>query len=271
VGTLGWADETWGLLRLPDRLVLLGQGAPTLIEELTGRVLGALRRLNRSDDASSAPSHVDIELPATRLAKTAHELCEQVSERWLRDHCYRTYAIGTLLGRGLPFDPQVLFVACMLHDVGLTESFKHGSDPGLVAGYARRDSPCFAVRGAGVAHSMSTTSGWSPAHAEALAETISIHLNVRVPRARSVEAYLLNAGSALDVIRLRSHRLPPEAIRSIEARWPRNDSFCRDMANAWHRESADHRGCRAAFLNPWGWFERRIHATCRPHRGRASR
>ena len=99
---------------------------------------------------------------------------------------------------------------------------------------------------------------------EAVAEAIALHLNVRVPRSRGVEAHLLNAGTAFDVIRLRSRKIPQDLIREIESRWPRENGFCDDILATWKRESDDHRECRGAFLNTWGSFKHRILRTCPP-------
>lgn len=271
VGTLEWAYRSGGQLTLQDRLALLvAQGVPTKLEELADRILRPLGQAKRTDRASlqAHPRDNEVQIPtSTEIARAAERLCRRISPRWLRAHCYRTYAIGSLLGRSLSFDPEMLFVASMLHDVGLCEAFEQGSDPGLVSGYARKDAPCFAVRGAGVAQALARNNGWSPAFSDALAEAIALHLNVRVPRSRGVEAHLLNAGSAFDVIRLKSNRLPPESIRSIEGRWPRGDSFCHDMLRAWCRESRTHSECRGAFLDGWASFERRISRTCPPDSG----
>ena len=249
VGTLRWADETGGRLTLGDRLALLiGQGVPTRIEELAERALTSFR----------PPKWIDphVEIPATPIAEAAAQLSKEISPPWLLAHCDRTFAIGALLGRRSSFDSEMLFVASMLHDVGLTDAFSEGSDPGLVPEYARKDAPCFAVRGAGVAQSLATAHGWPSARSRALAESISLHLNMRIGRSR-VEAHLLNAGSAFDVIRLMARRLPNESIRSVESRWPRDGGFCEDIRAAWVRESELHRDCRGAFLNSWGSFERR--------------
>lgn len=254
VGTLRWADETGGRLTLRDRLALLvGQGIPTKIEELAERALSSLRPPKRID--------TDVEIPTTPIAEAAAQLSREISPPWLLAHCYRTYAIGALLGRRSSFDSEMLFVASLLHDVGLTDAFREGSDPRLVAAYARKDAPCFAVRGAGVAQSLATLHGWPSARSRALAEAISLHLNVRIGRSR-IEAHLLNAGSAFDVIRLMARRLPDESISSVESRWPRDDGFCEDLWAAWVRESELHGDCRGAFLNSWGSFERRIFKTC---------
>ena len=203
--------------------------------------------------------------PATPIARAAEEICRKACPPWLRAHCYRTYAIGVLLGSRLSFDSEKFFVVSMLHDVGLTDAFRQGSDTGLVSGYARKDEPCFAVRGARVAQALATIHELPPGRSDVLAQAVSLHLNVRVTRSQGVEAHLLNAASALDVIRLKSHKVPNEAIRSIEDRWPRDDSFCKDLWMAWKRESDDHGECRGAFLNTWGFFKRRIHRTCPPN------
>lgn len=198
------------------------------------------------------------------MAQAAAKLCERISGHSLLNHCYRTYAFGTLLGRRrrLSFNPEMLFVASMLHDVGLTGEFKQGSDTGLVPGYERKDAPCFAVRGADVARGLTTNNGWSASRSDSLAEAITIHVNVRVASSRGVVGHLLNAGSAFDVLRLGSHELPPEWILSVESQWPRGKSFCQDMWMAWACEAGAHRGCRGAFLDAWG-LERRLFRTCR--------
>jgi hypothetical protein len=268
VGTLKWADETGGrLLTLQDRLALLvGQGVPTLIEELVGRVLSSLGRTRRTNLASrqALERGWEVQIPTRPFAQAAADFCKDVYPEWLQNHCYRTYAIGALLGRGLRFDAQVLFATSMLHDLGLTDGFEQGSDKGRVSGYEQQDAPCFAVRGAGVAKGLASDRGQPPALGDAVAEAISLQLNMRVPRSRGVVAHLLNAGSAFDVVGLGSHKLPPEAILTIEERWPRDDSFCRDLVTVWHREASAHRECRGAFLSRWACFERLICRTWPP-------
>jgi hypothetical protein len=266
VGTFAWANETGGQLKtLPDRFVLLlGQAPLTQVERLLGGLRRPLGGARLADQAPrSVPSAEEL-ISASPISRKAAELCETVGPEWLRDHCYRTYEIGALMGSALSIDPEVLFVACMLHDVGLTDDYKRGSDPAHVPGYERMDAPCFAVRGAGVAESLATFHGWPPGRSSALAEAISLHLNVRVARSRGVEAHLLNAASAFDVIRLRFHRLSRESVLRIESRWPRHESFCQDISTAWLSESKAHSECRGAFLDRWMCFQRRIHKTCPP-------
>jgi len=264
VGTLPWADQTGGQLSLQDRLALFAQGVPTQTEELVGWLLSRVRRMKRTDHAVllRLAGSVGSDKPTTSIERAARDLCWAVSPPWLRAHCCRTYALGALLGRGLSFDSEILFVASMLHDVGLTDAFRQGSDPGLIPAYTQKGAPCFAVRGAGVAQSLASIHGWPSASSNALAEAISLHLNARVTKSRGVEAHLLNAASAFDVVRLKSYRLPFESARRVEERWPRGDSFCRDLLAVWVHESDDHPQCRGAFLNRWGCFKQRVRRAC---------
>jgi len=240
------------------------QGVPTKVEEFVGRVIFSLGHARRTDlaEPQAFADYAEVEIPATPIARAAAALCRDASQPWLRDHCYRTHVLGALLGRGISFDAEMLFVACMLHDIGLTKDFRQGSGAREVADYARKDAPCFAVRGGGVAQRLAADNGCSKAFGDALAEAISLHVNARVPRSRSVEAHLLNAGSAFDVIRLGSHKLPKGLIETIETRWPRENDFCNDLWKAWADESRIHHDCRGAFLDKWGSFERAVFKTC---------
>jgi hypothetical protein len=199
---------------------------------------------------------IDRHTPVSQRATKASSFLEGISEPWLAAHCYRTFAFAVLLGRRLSFDKEVLFVAAMLHDVALTPQFRRGWDPGLVAGYTKAKAPCFAVRSADVAKLSAASDGWPDDLRLRFAEAISMHLNVRVTKARK-EAHLLQAGSALDVIGHRFDQLPREWIREVEHRWPRGAVFPSQVAGVWSEATSPAR-CRGRFLNKWASFERRL-------------
>lgn len=238
------------------------QGIPTRVEDIVGGVLRRIRSAAGLDGASPLGRTWIPNEKQSDIAHDARQICNAISPDWLRNHCYRTFAIGMLLGRSRQFDSDLLFVACMLHDAGLTDTFAQGADGGLGSAYVRKDAPCFAVRGAGVAESLAIAHDWPAARSHALAEAISLHLNPRVSPARGIEAHLLNAASALDAIRLNSHKLPEGSIPLIESRWARGGTFCDGLATAWERESETNGDCRAAFLRSWAAFLRRIRKTC---------
>jgi hypothetical protein len=258
VGSLRWAVRTGGELTLLDQVILLGQLLPLGIELQGWRVLDAVGLSRPVDFGLRLPAvpYVRARMPTTPIARAAEEICAEVSPRWLVDHCYRTFAFGVLLGRGLSYDCETLFVAAMLHDIGLTGTSSRGIDDYVASTNVLRRAPCFAVRSAGVARDLAAKHRWPDSCRDASAEAISMHLNARVPRSR-VEAHLLNAGSALDVVRLRLNRLTGTSVRDVEAEWPRSD-FCDGISDAWKWESGSHSGCRGAFLDRWVSFSDRI-------------
>ncbi|MFF3441918.1 HD domain-containing protein [Streptosporangium sp. NPDC002721] len=74
----------------------------------------------------SAPAGVRV--PDSTLAREATALVRDTASELIYDHSRRVYFFGALRGRdrGLDFDPELLYVAAMFHDLGLGEPF-HGS------------------------------------------------------------------------------------------------------------------------------------------------
>ncbi|MER5644333.1 HD domain-containing protein [Streptosporangium sp. NPDC002524] len=74
----------------------------------------------------SAPA--GIRVPDSTLAREATALVRDSTSELIYDHSRRVYFFGALRGRdrGLDFDPELLYVAAMFHDLGLGEPF-HGS------------------------------------------------------------------------------------------------------------------------------------------------
>src|SRR5512132_1237844 len=87
-------------------------------------------------------------VPDTRLAAAAEALAVRVSPSALVGHCRRTYAFGAALldRQGRTFDAELLYIAAMLHDLGLTDEFEDGVTP-------------FEKRGADVARQALLTEG----------------------------------------------------------------------------------------------------------------
>jgi hypothetical protein len=127
-------------------------------------------------------------------------------------HCLRTYAWGALLAQRahLSFDAELLFVASMLHGLGLTE-------------YARPSSevPCFAVAGARAAHAFLLGESVAEARALAVADSICQLVNPAPALSRSTTVQLLAAGFALDTIGARKHELSRSVRAAVLRQHPR--------------------------------------------------
>src|SRR5258708_12543611 len=63
-----------------------------------------------------------IAIPDSKLAREVTELVQDTESPLLFHHSSRVYYFGALAGkrRGLKFDPELLYVGAMFHDMGLT-------------------------------------------------------------------------------------------------------------------------------------------------------
>ncbi len=202
VGTWEWALQTGGGLRRQDRIRIVLQGVSARLARVPSqwrsRMLGEHASLVLPDPPDSA------------LAREADERVRELSSPALYGHCARTWAFATLFAQRdrVAHDPELLYLACMLHDLGLTE--RHwGRD-------AR--AKCFAVEEAHAAHAIVHGHGASEARAREVAEAISLHLNITVPARLGAEAHLLSKGVSLDVVGRRLHQLPPAPVAIVDER-----------------------------------------------------
>ena len=71
-----------------------------------------------------------VMVPDSTLAREATELVRDTESSLLFNHSTRVYYFGSLAGkrRGLKFDPELLYIGAMFHDMGLTPQFSSGAD-----------------------------------------------------------------------------------------------------------------------------------------------
>jgi hypothetical protein len=67
-----------------------------------------------------------IPIPDSAVAREATEFVRDVSSPLLFDHSRRVFLWGSLQGEkpGLDYDPELLYVGAMFHDVGLLEGHR---------------------------------------------------------------------------------------------------------------------------------------------------
>lgn len=234
VGTWAWAEATDGRLRRRDQIELLRQG---VLARLGGLV--AARR--------TAPSGPAIEIPDppdSALARSAEECARELSTPELYAHCLRTWAFAEIFAASekTRHDPELLYVACLLHDLGLTPAHDQ----------VEPAAQCFAVEGARAAHER--ICGWGGGEDRALrvAEAITLHLNINVPARMGVEAQLLSKGVSLDTVGRRLHRLPQGSARGVDSQWPR-DGFAEQLVAVTSRQAEIRPGSRSEFLHRLGF------------------
>lgn len=229
LGTLAWLERTHGKLGLRDRLAMLVQGV---------RARAATRERLKHGTKFRHMEVDDILPPDSAIAREAMAMMSEASPPFLVNHCLRAYFWARLLDDGAkPYDGEALFVALMLHDIGLT-------DGNRLVGTQER---CFTIVGARMAEILGARHGWEGQRCRIAAEAISLHLNVIVDPRHGREAELVRAGSGGDVAGLGLDVLPADQIAAICARHPRL-GFKQQIVPPLRHE-ADHRaGCRIAFM-----------------------
>lgn len=238
-GTWEWAERTGGQLSRVERLTQLSQA-------ITGQMAGALRALPPFAGSRGRTWDRLPELPTppdSSLARSSDELVKEISSPALHAHCLRTWLFAAALAdlERLNHDPELLYIACMLHDLGLTEAH-NGRDP---------DACCFAVEGARAAHAFICRQGGEEQMARDAANAISLHLNIKVDLAEGAEAHLLHRAARLDAGGLGLGELPCPTTAEILTRWPR-DGFAGELAAAIHGQAERRPQSRAALLDRIG-------------------
>jgi hypothetical protein len=153
----------------------------------------------------------DPRAPDSRLAKEAEDLVREACPPFLANHCLRSYAWAVALaGRErIRFDAELLYVAALLHDLGLVARFDAGR--------------CFEEDGARAAADLARGHGWPDQRRQALAEAIRLHVAVEIAMDHGAEAYLLWHATGLDVTGHRHDDIEPRTIARVMSDYPRLD------------------------------------------------
>ncbi|WP_082963780.1 HD domain-containing protein [Mycobacterium sp. 852002-51961_SCH5331710] len=167
----------------------------------------------------SIQSIAGITIPDSALVRAATEYIRDAEDDLLFDHSRRVFLFGALRGNrlGLQPDLELLYVAAMFHDLGLTERY-------------RTSQLRFEVDGANAARDFLLQHGVEDADARKVWLAIALHTTPGVPQFLEPEVALVNAGVETDVIGIGRAELSPEAIDAVTAAHPRPDFKNRILA-----------------------------------------
>src|SRR6201991_1727976 len=79
------------------------------------------------EDKTVATSDIfNVQIPNSKLAREVTQLIRDTESELLFSHSTRVYLWGALIGKrqGMTFDPELLYVAAMFHDLGLTPIYR---------------------------------------------------------------------------------------------------------------------------------------------------
>jgi hypothetical protein len=153
-----------------------------------------------------------IVIPDTALVREATDFIRSAENDVLFHHSRRAYLFAALHGRrlGLQPDLELLYVAAMFHDLGLTERYRTSTER-------------FEIDGADAARDFLVDHGVDQSEAHKVWLGIALHTTPGVPARLDAEIRLLVAGVATDVVGVGREQLAPEALDAVTIAHPRPD------------------------------------------------
>jgi hypothetical protein len=162
---------------------------------------------------SSSPSTIaGVAIPDSSLARDTTAFVRDVESDLLYHHSLRVFVFGSLQGlrRGLAYDPELLYVGAMFHDVGLVEGHRSANDR-------------FEVDGANAARDFLAARGVPVDAVRIVWDAIALHTTPGIPEHKEAEVALVTAGVELDVLGIGYHDLPDAQREEVLSVLPRVD------------------------------------------------
>ena len=162
-----------------------------------------------------------VRLVDSKVAKEATELSRTVSPPYLFNHAVRTYLFGSLVGRALKqsFDEELLYLACLMHDLGLTEKYEG-------------DLP-FEIQGAEAAKHFLEELAYEKAKVGVVWDGIAMH-PLFIGQYKQPEIALVGEGAGADVLGPDSSQISKAEVDEVLSAFPRlkfNDAFVKTCAD----------------------------------------
>src|SRR6202008_1223931 len=155
-----------------------------------------------------------IDLPDSEIARAATQFAFDVSPAVVAHHSVRSYVFGRELAAAkklrpdVDYDDELVFLSCILHDLGVTE-------------YANGDQR-FEVDGADAAARFLREHGVQEARVTTVWQAIALHTSVGLAHRFGAEQAVAQMGISTDIIGLDRQLLPPGFADQVHASWPRH-------------------------------------------------
>ena len=150
-----------------------------------------------------------IKVPDTALVRDAIDLSRSLLEPFLFNHVMRSWLFGILLSEAAVVAPdaELLAVAAILHDLGLTERYTAENR--------------FEVDGANAAREFMKDRGISAQKTQVVWDAIALHTTPTLALHKEPEVVMTHSGIAVDVLGAGLDRIPQEKQRAILTAFPR--------------------------------------------------
>ena len=153
--------------------------------------------------------------PDSDICSAALQLAIDVSPAFITNHCIRSYLFGRELAAangvraGLDYDDELVFLSCLLHDLGVTD-------------YGGGDQR-FEVDGADAAARFLRERAADETTVHTVWQAIALHTSVGLAHRFGPVQSVSHLGIALDINGFDKHRLSAGFAARVHAAWPRHD------------------------------------------------
>ncbi|TKC87774.1 HD domain-containing protein [Trinickia terrae] len=162
-----------------------------------------------------------IKIPDSAMARAATEFVRDTEPDLLYHHSRRVFLFGALTGerQGLKYDPELLYIGAMFHDVGLVEAYSSKTER-------------FEVDGANAARDFLEQHGVNGYDIEQVWASIALHTTPGIPKHMKPVVALVTAGVEMDVLGLAYDEFTESQRTQVVAAHPRVETFKNDIIDA---------------------------------------
>jgi hypothetical protein len=159
-----------------------------------------------------------ITIPDSKLAREVTELVRDTENSLLFNHSSRVYYFSAATGKrkGLTYDPELLYVGAMFHDMGLTPKHSSATDR-------------FEVDGANAAGEFLRQHNIPQQDIDTVWTSIALHTTPGIPQYMHPVVALLTNGVEMDVLGIAYSEYSDADRQAIVAAYPRTEHFKEDI------------------------------------------
>ncbi|MDB5363409.1 MAG: Phosphohydrolase [Rhodospirillales bacterium] len=165
-----------------------------------------------------------VRIPDSKLACEVTQIIRDTESDLLFHHSIRVYFWGALTGNRMErtFDPELLYMAAMFHDIGLTARYENSQLR-------------FEVDGANAAREFLQGHGISESDVETVWNAVALHTTPGIPQYMRPEIALVQAGAGMDVAGRGYEQFTDEQREAVIAAFPRGSDFKHRIIDAFYR------------------------------------
>src|ERR1700720_2872430 len=164
-----------------------------------------------------------ITIPDSKMAREVTELFRHTENSLLFNHSSRVYYFSAATGKrkGFAFDPELLYVSAMFHDMGLTAKHSSATDR-------------FEVDGANTAREFLRQHNIPQQDIDTVWTSIALHTTPSVPQYMHPVVALVTAGVEMDVLGLTYAEYSDDIRNAMVSEYPRTPHFKEDILQAFY-------------------------------------